>query len=290
MIYGDNPDGNLLERAVRWVIILIVFVFDPLALSLVIAAQHSYRWLDDDLRHRKKEDEEEEEDKFKDTFLNTKLDEEDSKFLDEALGDIFTEAPYEPEEKSHAKDNVQQDVAEPDAVVGNDELETPLPVTDEHVKDLEYAEEAVEGSTGGESRSPEPQPVINTEGVTAHETEGGYVQYQGKAVSKDALKVMHPELFAQADAQSYAPNFGSSFPKIAKKGDVFVRVDVLPNRVYKFSGNRWIEINKEQTDSYLYDEEYLKYLIGKIDSGEYDIDLLAENERIQIEDYLTKNR
>jgi hypothetical protein len=34
----------LLERAVRWVIILLIFVFDPLALMLVIAAISSYKW------------------------------------------------------------------------------------------------------------------------------------------------------------------------------------------------------------------------------------------------------
>ena len=38
LMYGDNPDQNLLERAVRWVIILIVMVFDPLAILLLIAA------------------------------------------------------------------------------------------------------------------------------------------------------------------------------------------------------------------------------------------------------------
>jgi hypothetical protein len=32
LIYGDNPDQNLLEAAVRWVIILIVIVFDPLSI------------------------------------------------------------------------------------------------------------------------------------------------------------------------------------------------------------------------------------------------------------------
>ncbi len=44
LIYGDNPDNALLERAVRWVIILLIFVFDPLALMLVIAAISSYKW------------------------------------------------------------------------------------------------------------------------------------------------------------------------------------------------------------------------------------------------------
>jgi hypothetical protein len=44
LIYGDNPDNATLERAVRWVIILLIFVFDPLALMLVLAAISSYRW------------------------------------------------------------------------------------------------------------------------------------------------------------------------------------------------------------------------------------------------------
>jgi len=34
LIYGDNPDANILEKAVRQVIILMVIVFDPLALTL----------------------------------------------------------------------------------------------------------------------------------------------------------------------------------------------------------------------------------------------------------------
>jgi hypothetical protein len=44
MVYGDNPDSNILEKAVRLVIILIVIVFDPLALVLILAAQQSIRW------------------------------------------------------------------------------------------------------------------------------------------------------------------------------------------------------------------------------------------------------
>ena len=44
LIYGDNPDANLLERAVRWVIIIIVLVFDPLAVILLLASQYSFQW------------------------------------------------------------------------------------------------------------------------------------------------------------------------------------------------------------------------------------------------------
>ena len=44
MIYGDNPDATMLERSVRWVIVLLVSVFDPLAIFMVLAAQESMRW------------------------------------------------------------------------------------------------------------------------------------------------------------------------------------------------------------------------------------------------------
>jgi len=44
LIYGDNIDTNLLESAVRWVIIIIVIVFDPLAVILILASQYSFSW------------------------------------------------------------------------------------------------------------------------------------------------------------------------------------------------------------------------------------------------------
>jgi len=43
LLYGDNPDTNLLERAVRWVIITIVIVFDPMAILLLIAANFTFK-------------------------------------------------------------------------------------------------------------------------------------------------------------------------------------------------------------------------------------------------------
>jgi len=42
-IYGSNPDSSILERAVTWIIILIVIVFDPLAVILLLASQVSFQ-------------------------------------------------------------------------------------------------------------------------------------------------------------------------------------------------------------------------------------------------------
>jgi hypothetical protein len=43
-VYGDNTDANVLEKAVTWVIIIIVAVFDPLAVILLLASQYSFQW------------------------------------------------------------------------------------------------------------------------------------------------------------------------------------------------------------------------------------------------------
>ena len=76
--------------------------------------------------------------------------------------------------------------------------------------------------------------------------------------------------------------FGIAFPTIAEKGDMFLRVDVLPSVLYKYNGVTWIKTNKNLSDSYVYDDEYINHLIEKIGSGEYDPDLLSDIERERI--------
>jgi len=46
-IYGE-ADKNTLEEAVRWVILIIIFVFDPLAVLLLIASQYTFNWRSQD--------------------------------------------------------------------------------------------------------------------------------------------------------------------------------------------------------------------------------------------------
>jgi len=53
-IYGTEADQDLLEEAVRWVIIIIIFVFDPLAVLLLIASQYTF-----ELNRNRKDDQKE---------------------------------------------------------------------------------------------------------------------------------------------------------------------------------------------------------------------------------------
>ena len=43
-VYGEDADKNMLEKAVTWVIIIIIFVFDPLAVLLLIASQYTFEF------------------------------------------------------------------------------------------------------------------------------------------------------------------------------------------------------------------------------------------------------
>lgn len=135
----------------------------------------------------------------------------------------------------------------------------------------------------------EPQKIIITEGVTpVHDKGGGYVEFENKLYNKNALKELRPDLFSTKIDSGYKSevNFGTQFPKMAAKGDIFVRVDTMPNKVFKFDGQRWIEIDKEKSDTYLYDAEYIKYLVEQIDKGIYDTELLSPSEEEQIKQYL----
>ena len=43
-IYGTAPNESMLEQAVTWIIVLIVIVFDPLAVIMLLASQMTFAW------------------------------------------------------------------------------------------------------------------------------------------------------------------------------------------------------------------------------------------------------
>jgi hypothetical protein len=92
-----------------------------------------------------------------------------------------------------------------------------------------------------------------------------------------------------SNASSQA-GFGTKFPVNPQKGDMFLRVDILPNKLYKWNGQKWIEVAKSTTDRYAYEEEYIKYITGKIISGEYDMDDISKPEQEEVLKRLTHDQ
>ena len=249
MIYGDNLDANLLEKAVRWVIILLVLVFDPLAVALLLAANQSRDWENEDP---------EEEEKRAIASVDFHLGPDDPGPIERT--------EYEPDDGPLTVDQVEQ-IKE---IVKEPEHEPVMePIPEPEVVFVPEVHPAI------------PAPINLT---------NEYVTYEGKHMHREALRGLHPELFL--DASNRRPvntNFGSSFPTGPKIGDIFVRVDMLPNKVFKFSGTAWIELNKQTTSTYL-EPEYLKHLVSKIESAEYDVEMLTDSEKQQIEEYLSNNK
>lgn len=123
------------------------------------------------------------------------------------------------------------------------------------------------------------------------------IQEQTAPIPKETAPTVIPLTLDDADNAEATPtatkaSFGIAFPTNPDKGDLFLRVDYLPNRLFKWNGIKWIEVDKTTNDRYIYEEEYIKYLEQKIRSGEYSIDDLSKPEQEELLkrlDYQTKS-
>jgi hypothetical protein len=315
LIYGDNPDANLLEKAVRWVIILIVIVFDPLALTLLLAATKTFEW--------------ERENQLKDT--DQELDPEVQSWFDRARkrarfwdqqpkgkpapwpfprefegvrinGGEWTQTGPEldvPDEQELAKSQptVKQSVlagldsmwsrakklTRRDPETEHAPLDLPVnePVPDPVAKeDNDPSEKFAERAWKAEN----PKDTLKRQrdlldaGQIA-ELPWNDARFRSQVLGQQGLEADNVPTGTTGEVRG----FGSSFPTDAKKGDMFLRVDRLPSGLYKFNGNMWIEVDKALSDNHAWDDAYIEHLITKIGSGEYDPDLLSDAERDRIE-------
>jgi len=319
LIYGDQASQTMLESAVRWVIILLVVVFDPLAIMLVIAANQSKEWDKDD-------------DVEDDTIAVAEYTQEEidtlSNEFEEALAEPIkqdvsvlevTDEEEEAFKELEPKPEPEQSVLELHPYLNQPFVHfkelTPMVATSPHedVMDLvEFHDEEIPEIIDVKITQDEDTPPfegikdVNTgewiqTGPAFEEPKstttpydsivGEYVEVNGKKMHKDTIRMTHPELFLHVDgAREPRTDFGTSFPEQAFPGDTFVRVDSNPNKVFKFVGHKWIESNKESTESYLSNTEYLQYLVSKIATGEYDPELLTDSEQDAIKQHISGNK
>ena len=252
LIYGDNPDTNVLEKAVRWVIILLVCVFDPLAIMMLLASTESLKWVRESRASRKPEPD---------------------------------PPAYEPDDGPLTYDQVEQlkeiiATQEPPRgeLVSKQELfpvnpepaqETaPVPEMPDHDDDVEVEQESSDEIKAAMTRWKEQNPD-DTLKNQRHRLQRGEI---------DQLPWLLP--------LTNESGFGPEFPQDPHKGDTFVRTDRTPNQVYKFNGTDWIQVDKSVSDSYTYNTAYIDHLIEKISHGEYDPDLLSNSEQEQVEQRL----
>ena len=280
LIYGDNSDKNMLEHAVRWVIILIVAVFDPLAAMMLLAATESMMWIRQRLPKPKDQIDESEKSRLSDLLKKTQS-ERDKLFKAHSheMERADTLAVKLEEVESRTRKSLDELLSETPEVI---EFETQNSDTavDSEVETL---------STVIDEPIIEIPSEIKTEGVTSakviYQEMNEYVTFDGKLMSVEALKTLRPDLIVSSNTITQIM-FGTKFPQFAKIGDIYIRTDTIPHIVFKFNGQKWIGIDKKFNNSYIQYIPYIKYLIQKIESGEYDAELLTDNERDEIASHL----
>jgi len=68
---------------------------------------------------------------------------------------------------------------------------------------------------------------------------------------------------------------------------LFVRVDALPNKLYRWTGTNWMQLDKETTDTYL-NEDYIKHLAWLVRQGHTDLDDLTNQEQQEVENVIIR--
>jgi len=292
LIYGDNPDANLLERAVRWVIILLVLVFDPLALVLILAAEQTIEWAREDRKAKKAQDDAREgwhQEWVPDTenpwHDEPKYELDDGPLTDAQIDEINRQANvqittpnplFEDPELKEFFDRGRELAQAIDQNEGNfpandDSLDIPVLENEET-----WAQRVID-----ESRF-DPQPIRPFEAPATDEAPINPIP-QPVVIHENQIEI--PDTNISVVDRPANASFGTEFPSNPQRGDLFLRVDFLPNRSYKWNGQKWIDVN---TEHYAYDEGYIKHLIDRIDRGEYSVESLSETEQEQIQRYLNE--
>ena len=352
LIYGDNPDQNLLEAAVRWVIILIVIVFDPLALCLILAANKQLEWARQG-RGGWVHDEEEKivpavtateelpvesppqtepesianDDTAAMNIVAEPADVEIRPFTDEEIAalnqqeiqsqeEFFDRAQYaaltadimDEQRRADEANIVIAEIERPEddlniPVLENEEMwaqrvidEQPKypaddgALTEEQIEQVKSSveEEQTGSSTTATAEPPAESPPPVDEFNTPIRRGADYaVRYKGKVYNLDAFNKLYPSMAITADNDKLESasqcGFGEKFPSDPMKGDMFIRTDYLPDRLFKWNGAKWIELDKNSTDSYTYNQAYIQHLIQKLEAGEYEIEDLSDAEQAQVE-------
>ena len=282
LIYGDNPDQNLLEKAVRWVIIILVIVFDPLAIFMLLAATESYKW--ERARRSGQPVETEPARPVLDRVRQWRERFDEWRTRDDTHVD---------DDGTAAKNLVEQppgldvDVKPPAPVVGQPPAAPLVPYRIVGDADPEEPTPAPPEDEDDGAEPDEAPALRRARALWKEQNPDKTLKEQRRLLRTGAITEL-PWMALLEDASRPMSTFGIKWPTAPVKGDQHIRTDRQPTEVYKYNGEEWIAIDKNLTDVYAHNDTYIDYLIDRISKGDYDPELLNDAEREQIESRLKR--
>jgi len=252
-------------------ILLLVAVFDPLAIILTMAAITSLA-----IRNR-------ESDKAIVTASSPEIQE------------VVEEVAVE--EDAVEEDAVEEDAVEEDAVEEPEDTDQKKKLTEVPKPEIVYVDRIVEVPVEKiverivEKIVEVPNQDSNSETVQelANEVQRLLAEIEDKdnelkfRTRSDNIK---ESIAASADfdlGEIGTTSFGTAWPNNPARGDLFLKVDTKPNILYKWNNKKWIQVDKARIDDTLaYDPTYIDYLIQQVRKGFQDYDDLSDMQQRQI--------
>jgi len=257
-IYSSEADRNLLEEAVRWVIVIIIFVFDPLAVLLLIASQYSF-----EMRRPAPAAED-----LDDAWNNVEVLQPREEATQEKADTLVVKEPAPPKKKKvvRKKKIVNKEPIRED---NNEQVDTDQ-------KPNEASNQITEKSVGRISTDEEVQVKLISIG-------DDYISFNDKNYNRHALRQSFPEF--RFDFQ-HTVDFGPRFPAKVPVGKLFIRSDFLPTTLYRFNGSTWDPQDKNILMATAYSDNYIEHLVNLVGNSDYDPELLNNIEKRKIQEKL----
>ena len=272
LIYGDNVDKSLLERAVRWVIIFIVAVFDPLAVSLVLGATMG-------ISSRRKERDTQTEEIVKEVIVEKPVE----KIVTVYNNDAIQRAEALQEELEELRNR------EPEII--ERVITQAVPIYEERIieKIVEVPTETIV------EKIVEVEKIVdNTDNKTLIDLTVALDQLLKEVDSKNreihqlkAERELYREEAAGIDARAYLLDvdtdmIGPSFPSNPYNGQLFILVS-QPNNLYKWNGTEWISVDKQQNSSYTDNINWKHWQLGRMQRKEVEYEDMTPAEQSAID-------
>ena len=285
LIYDDSASKDMMERAVRWVIIVIVAVFDPLAVAMVLGVTM--------VMNKRKEEQAElqaqaEAIVYQEPTIIEKIVEVPVEV--EKIVEIIKEVPIDRIVTQAVP--IMQD--NPELIAEKEELEIKLAeaiAALEELQAIEPVEKVIEVEKIVEVQVHDHERMAELAGEIDNLLEE--LKRKDKTIQQLRAEVeLEREELAGIDASEFAANastsaFGQEYPANPVLGQLFYNTKTLA--LSKWNGNNWIDVDKNQNTSYM-DEHFLHMMIGKISRGEVDFDInLTEAEKTALEPFITGN-